>query len=481
MTRPGVEIRSRELTPPRSAPTDTGVWFVAGLTERGPLEPVEVSSMSLYERRFGQRTGFTALYDAAETFFREGGSRLVVSRVLGAAPVSAFKDFNDAGAAAAIRVTAKEPGTWGNNISVQIVAGGAGGTFVIVVTYNGVEVERSPDLVDQAAALAWDNTSEYVIVSSLGSPNDPNVIGAQALLTGANGAGPIDADWAAALNRIPKDLGPGQVTQPGRTTTQAHTDTIAHAVANNRVAILDGTDTPTKATLLTQGATYRTSPNSGARYAGLFAPWVQVPGVTSGTIRIVPPSAVVAGALGRNDGAGLSPNVPAAGSEGQSLFALDLSQPDWTDIDRQDLNAAGVNIIRQIYGGVRIYGWRSLVDPVVDAQWIDLGNGRCRMAIAAAAADIGEQFQFDMIDGQGIVLGQFGGQLTSMLNEFWQDGSLYGLTPEEAFFVDVGEQVNTPATIAANELHAVLSVRMSPFSELTIIEIVKVPVNQAVV
>jgi hypothetical protein len=55
---------------------------------------------------------------------------------------------------------------------------------------------------------------------------------------------------------------------------------------------------------------------------------------------------------------------------------------------------------------------------------------------------------------------------------------LYGVTPDEAFVVDVGNEVNTDDTIAAGELHAVLAVRMSPMSEFVIIEVVKVSITE---
>jgi hypothetical protein len=63
---------------------------------------------------------------------------------------------------------------------------------------------------------------------------------------------------------------------------------------------------------------------------------------------------------------------------------------------------------------------------------------------------------------------------------FYLAGSLFGTTPDEAFFVDVGETVNTPTTIANNELHAVIQLRMSPFGEEITIEIVKVLVTESI-
>jgi hypothetical protein len=46
--------------------------------------------------------------------------------------------------------------------------------------------------------------------------------------------------------------------------------------------------------------------------------------------------------------------------------------------------------------------------------------------------------------------------------------------------VDVGPTVNTPASLANNELRAQVSVRVSPDSELITITIVNVPITEAV-
>jgi phage tail sheath protein FI len=95
------------------------------------------------------------------------------------------------------------------------------------------------------------------------------------------------------------------------------------------------------------------------------------------------------------------------------------------------------------------------------------------MEIAAFADEIGETFMFEEIDGQGRTVNAFGAALTSMLLPYWEIGSLYGATADQAFFVDVGPSVNTPTTIQNRELRAAISVRPSPFAEMITIEIVK--------
>ena len=172
--------------------------------------------------------------------------------------------------------------------------------------------------------------------------------------------------------------------------------------------------------------------------------------------------------------------MPAAGDKGILQFAIGLSQADFGDTNRQTLNGYGVNVIRQMYGDQRIYGWRSLASPLNLPQWLDFGAVRLMMAITADALEIGEQFVFDVIDGAGHTIAAYGGALTAMLQGYYNSGQLYGDVASDAFNVDVGPSVNTPTTLQNNELHAVLAVRPSPMAELVYITIVNVPITQAV-
>jgi hypothetical protein len=362
MTRPGVVVTSRADVPPRSAPTDAGMAFMVGATESG-TDVKRVVSMTQYEAEFGDRTGFTDTYDAAETFFREGGSVLTVS------PNAVLQD---------------------------------------------------------------------------------------------------------GLDAITKAFGPGQVFAPGAAgyAAGAHDALIQHAADNNRIALLDADPALAAAALEALAGTL--SSNANARYAALFAPAAVVPGITSGSTRTVPYSALEAGIMSRN-AAQFTPNVPAAGVNGISRFAIDLTAT-FLDAEREDLNDAGVDIARVLYGQVETYGYRTLAP--VDTGWSNLGNARLNMEIVAKAETVGERYVFSQIDGRRIRISQFGAELSGMLVPYYDAGSLYGVSAQDAFFVDVGRAVNTDETIANGELHAVIGLRMSPFAEWVVIEIVKVATDQ---
>jgi hypothetical protein len=430
--RPGVDVISRALPPPRSAPTDTGVAFVIGDTPTGitpaPPDTALVRSLTEYVAVFGDRGTGTgqATYDAAEVYFQEGGNKLYVSRT--------------------------NPGT------------------MVAAAANEVPPE---DELTKMSRNELDALAADLGLDPLQFATKADVIAALGEVTPSA----ADATVLAALDALTKDLGPGQVFIADATVAAVadnQSALLAHALATNRVALLSCADGDAASI---QAAAEALNTDANARYGALFAPSAVVPGVVAGTTRTVPYTAVEAGIIARNDST-YSPNQPAAGDLGQSVFALDVNG-HFTDLEYQNLNNAGASMARLIYGGVRTYGYRSCVDPVAMPQWVMFGWSRLNMGITAEAEAIGERYVFAQLDGRGHTLSEFGGDLSAMLLGYYNEDSLYGATPQEAYDVDVGSTVNTPDTIANGELHAVLSVRMSPDAEWVVIEVVKVASNQA--
>jgi len=130
-------------------------------------------------------------------------------------------------------------------------------------------------------------------------------------------------------------------------------------------------------------------------------------------------------------------------------------------------------------GGIRNYGWRSLTNPASDASWVDFGNGRLYTRLSAELNLVGENFVFWPIDGQnGHTISTFHDSLAGQLMFHYNAGELFGDTADQAFAVDTGPNVNTLDTISRNELHAVCRVKMAPFAEWVVIQIVKRQVTQ---
>jgi phage tail sheath protein FI len=417
--RPGTTVISRDQPLPRSAPVETSVWFAVGETETGPEQPVLVRSLQSYEDTFGSRAGGATLHDALDTYFREGGNRAYISAVpTTVTPLMRVVDRGDTEAAAAEAAA-------------------------------GHEQANPRSRKKQTDTKQGDTPTQQLLVP---------------------------ADAATALDRFGADLGPGQVSIPGQTDTTLHTALLQHAAERNRVALLDGPETGTAAAYTTLATGLHTDAN--ARYGALFCPWAVIPGLAPGTTRVVPYSAVQAGLCARGDI--LNPWQAAAGDRGLSSFATDLTGR-FLDSEYEQLNEAGANMARVIYGGVETYGYRSLADPAttIGLNWIAFTWARLNMAIVARAHVVGDRYVFAQLDGRRRKIAQFGSELRAMLIPFYEAGALYGATADEAFQVDVGDQVNTEETIANGELHAHLKVRMSGMAEAVIIEIVKVAPAEA--
>ena len=477
--RPNVEVDVLTAPQPSALAADTTTWFVAGLCDLGRTDkPILVTSINDFTAKCGARVSYSVLYDALDTFFREGGYRAYVGRVVGPGATKGTANLLDGTAAVSLVVNALGPGASSANIKVGVLAGSQGGTYQLQVLYNNVIVEQSPDLGTQADAATWAAANSDFISVTVGAATDNPATGgaAVALSAGADDrASIVDAQWLTALNLFTQDYGPGQVSAPGRTTDTGHSQLLTHAKTNMRTALLDGPDTATAATLESSAGAAGTD----SQYGGMFAPWVIVPGVIGGTTRTVPPSALVAGAIARSDPAN-GPGAPVAGNNGLARFAQNVSQPAWDDTTRDALNTAGVNVIRYIAGQVKIFGWRSLANPNTAAGWVNLGTVRYLQNLASRCWTVGQSYLFAIIDGQGRMISRYVGALTALLMGDWNLGEIYGATAADAFNVDAGPTVNTPTTLADNKLIANIAVRPSPMAELIVIQIVNVPITESV-
>lgn len=469
---PGTTIRERTARAARSLPTNVGTLFLTGLSEKGEFGLAE--SLADFKRKFGDRQSYSSAYDMADAFFRTGGRLLYFSRNYGPAAVKASVTLNDAGAASSLIIRARSVGEWANTRNVAVVAGDAAGEFKIVIT-DDVDTsisEATPSFVDTTAAITWFSNHDELEAVAGASALDPAIVAAQSLAGGTDDRNNISDNTAlTALNWFGVAYGPGQVACADRTTATAHGQIADHAAANNRAALYDPTDTTSKATLLTAASSVRGLANG--KYGALFAPWVKIPGVsTGGAARSIPPSAVVAGCIANLASQGFSANAPVAGINGIVPYVSEL-KAEFNDADANELNEASVNLIRDIAGDFRIYGWRSGISKSVNPDWWQFGNVRLYMEIAAKADNILERFVLREIDGRGLVFGELEGQLTAMLLPYWEKGSLYGVEPSDAFYVDTSSQVNTVETINNGEIHAVIELTMSPMGETVILDIVK--------
>lgn len=475
---PGVSVTTDTIaTPGAPASVSFATLFVAGITERGPVDkPVLIQSMAEYVEKLGARVSYGALHDALTAFFGEGGGRAYVARVLGDNAVTATLTLVDRNGAPrnTLRIDAIEPGAWANGaaggLKIEVANGTVANTFTITVTHNGQTVETFRNIRTPAEAVTKLASSKYVRATDLGSitaapNNNPAVVAATSLATGADDRGGLAAaDYIAAADDLfGKDLGVGAIAIPGQTAAAVAAGLIAHCQTNHRIALLAPASGQTVAEVKDTAAALLGT--DGAEYAGLFYPWVKIPAGGSST-RTISPEGYVAGVRARaNDAEG--PWRAPAGAIAAARYIVDVESVMSSD-DADDLDDANVSVIRVIGDAPRLYGWRSLSDD--DDNWSMLTGRDVLNALVYEAEVALEEFVFETIDPKGSVFGRLAGVLTGIAEPMRAAGGLYAQSGDKGYRVDVGPSVNTQESIAAGQIRGLLGVRVSPTG--TIVDVV---------
>jgi hypothetical protein len=471
---PDTEVTIGDSVPRSFTPGDTGTAFVVGLAERGPVDkPSLVTSLAGYSQVLGDRVAYGALYDCLDANFRDGLGRVYVLRVVGPGAKTSSDEIED-GEEATLKIEASSPGDWGDEIDWKVAAGGVEGSFRITVTYKESVVEVSPDLLTNLEAVAWAATSGYVRITDLAGGNP--AVSEGSLAGGDDDREEVDAEVIEeALALLGADLGPGQVAAPGYTTEAIHKVVMEHCAANTRTPILDAEDTAEASSLLEDAGALRAL--TGARHAGLFGPWITIPGLTTGTTRTVPPSAIMLGLIAASDRQNGHANIAVAGPKGKSSYAIGVSQT-YTPEERGELNSAGVNVAIVDEGAVTNYGYRTLANPVTNKPWVNLAVARLMMGLAFGAKKVLKRKQFANLDAQGETRSDAEGAiLGEVVTPLFEARALFGETVEDACSVTV-EQDTNPEDGSIGKLTGTLAAKGTPFNERTEYTVVNVPTTE---
>lgn len=479
MTTPGhtVTIGERAASPLAAASTANG--FLVGVAQKGSIDgPIKAISLADAVDKIGARvTANPYLYDALDCAFREGATTVYIGRAVGAESDTSEATLVDAVEADALKVLAASPGSWGDELKVTVAL--SGGNMTITVKYEGTTVETSPALDTRAEVVEWAKSSSYIEIEDIYEGEGVGDAKSQTVeLEGGKDdvAGVSTPQIEDALDLFSNDLGPGQVAAPGFTTEAIHKALLTHAAATNRRALLDDPVETTAAELVSHATALR---GSTAKFGALFGSWAVVPGVSLGTTRKVPYSGIQMGLIARAEGEGNNPNRAAAGKLGESRYATDLVTK-FTDAQRGELDEAGViaSILRR--GIVVTYGNVTLVNQTTEPNWQSFSASRLVMGVAAKAGEVLESYDFAQIDGHGYVFGDLQGDIAGVAcMPYYLDNALYGQTPDEAFAVNTGPDVNTPTSIEEEKLKAQIAIRVSSSASVLEVEVVKVPISES--
>ncbi len=481
---PGVYV---EEVPAGSRPIEgvgTAVAAFVGFAEHGPFnEPTLVTNWSQFIQAFGGFLEGGYLAPSVYGYFANGGGSAYVVRIgqNGAGDRGGKAKEVTPGARQAVlggyRVL--EIGDGKGEITVEVqpatpaAEGESGvpeGTFKLLVkrgnkveeTYDRVSTRHGKDYVvtavqqsskminleelNTAGPVATLEPSSVTLAPPPAAPSTPGRVSTEDYVgdvgdrTGFSGLEAVDAvtmvcvpDLMSAYQRGAIDLEAVQAVQ---------IEMIKHCeLMGDRMAVLD----PPPGLGPQQVMEWRQeSAGYDSRHAALYYPWFSVLDPITGKNQPVPPSGHMAGVWARNDD---TRGVHKAPANEVVRGAIKL-ETQLTKNEHDLLNPIGVNCIRAFPGrGIRVWGARTLSS---DAEWRYLNVRRLFNYLEESILNGTQWVVFEPNDDA--LWARIRRTISAFLVNEWRKGALFGLTPDEAFYVKCDRETNPAEGIDAGQV-----------------------------
>jgi len=160
---PDVYVEEIEMGAKSIEGVSTSTAGFLGKTERGPIKPLLITSFPEFERIYGGFSNDSYLTYAVDGFFRNGGKRCYVARIIGKRATVASLSLNGSSASKDIVVQSKGHGNWGNNIFVKISPASLdkrdGTLFKMEIKYFKKSTSRVTDTKQGDIEETFDNLS----------------------------------------------------------------------------------------------------------------------------------------------------------------------------------------------------------------------------------------------------------------------------------------------------------------------------------
>jgi uncharacterized protein len=181
-----------------------------------------------------------------------------------------------------------------------------------------------------------------------------------------------------------------------------------------------------------------------SKYAAMYYPWVKIFDPSTGTGRFVPPSGHMAGVWARTDGTRGVHKAPA----NEVVRGAVALQTHLTKAEQELLNPIGVNCIRAFPGrGIRVWGARTLSS---DPAWRYLNVRRLFNYLEESILNGTQWVVFEPNDDA--LWARVRRTISAFLVMEWRKGALFGLTPDEAFYVKCDRDTNPAESIDAGQV-----------------------------
>ncbi len=181
-----------------------------------------------------------------------------------------------------------------------------------------------------------------------------------------------------------------------------------------------------------------------SRYAALYYPWIKVFDQVSGTNTYIPPSGHLAGVWARTDGTRGVHKAPA----NEVIRGVVELETRLTKAEQSILNPEGINCIRAFSGrGIRVWGARTLSS---DSDWRYLNVRRLFNYLEESILNGTQWVVFEPNDDA--LWARIRRTISAFLVMEWRKGALFGLTPDEAFYVKCDRETNPAESIDAGQV-----------------------------
>jgi phage tail sheath protein FI len=426
-----------------------------------------VTNWSQYTNKFGGFVPGAYLPYAVYGYFQNGGGRCYVVSVktLGrslepemAETAAAMLPAGDEKAGNALEIKAREGGPSGNAIKVEVRAGEEGAFSLIIQgpsgppeTYEGLTTGRGDNNVAtvvnaQSTLVTVRVVKSGVAVKAGAYQLAGGEIKAVALTVSdfkgdvaeRTSLGGLEAVEEITMIAVPDLMASYQEGELDLPAVQAVQMAVYEFCERNKYcfAILDAPPDLSPQ----QVKEWRLSANYDTKYAALYYPWIQVADMSggNGAMQLVPPSGHMAGIYARSDGERGVHKAPANEVvRGATGLAVQVTKGE------QDvLNPLGVNCIRSFPGrGVRVWGARTLSS---DPAWRYV-NVRRLFNMIEDSIERGTQWVvFEPNDPD--LWARVRRDVRAFLTVIWRSGALFGVTPDQAFYVKCDEETNPQET-----------------------------------
>jgi phage tail sheath protein FI len=479
---PGVYVEEVEAGSRPIEGVGTAVAAFVGFASKGPFNvPTLVSNWSQFSQGFGEFVEGGYLAHAVYGFFANGGGAAYIVRVGangagGSGPPAARQ-----ASFGSYRIAEIEGSAGRDEITVEVQAAEPideesappDDVFKLVVkrggkveeTYDRVSTKRNKDHVVAAVKgsklITVEDTSptgtpatrpDTGSVTLSAPPATPATPGTPARISTDDYVGDVSERSGVAglaaidevtMVAVPDLMSAYQSGAIGLDVVQAvQSEIITHCeLMGDRMAILDpppGLGPAQVKEWLQEEARY------DSRYATLYYPWLSVSDPVTGKNRLVPPSGHVAGIWARNDD---SRGVHKAPANEVVRGALNL-ETQLTKPEHDLLNPVGINCIRAFTGrGIRVWGARTLSS---DPAWRYLNVRRLFNYLEESILDGTQWVVFEPNDDA--LWSRITRTISAFLVNEWRKGALFGLTPDEAFYVKCDRETNPAEGIDAGQV-----------------------------